>query len=90
MSLVQPHGGERTEEPLPEFRMPTCCVGNWRSKHFFTGHRWWCKYCRQALREQAEQIAIALWSAQRTLKRIASAEDTSADVLREIAREELP
>lgn len=41
---------------LPEFTMPPCM------KHFFKGHKWWCKKCDEETERQFRDVCLAWWS----------------------------
>lgn len=46
----------------PVFEMPAC----WR--HFFKGHRWWCRACDRETESQFREVCEALWALQRKAK----------------------
>lgn len=40
---------------MPEFSMPAC----WR--HFFKGHKWWCRACDLETERQFREVCEAYW-----------------------------
>ena len=42
-------------DAFPVFKMPTCM------KHFFKGHKWWCKRCRKEAEAQFKEVCEAYW-----------------------------
>ena len=40
---------------IPYFKMPACM------KHFFKGHKWWCKRCRKEAEDQFKEVCEAYW-----------------------------
>jgi len=43
-----------------EFTLPTC------HRHFFRGHRWWCRACRREANDQFREVCEVLWRVRRS------------------------
>lgn len=46
------------------FEMPRC------HKHFFKGHKWWCKKCDRVTELDMEELVHSLWEMQGAVDRI--------------------
>lgn len=52
-------GGIDTMHTHPlKFEMPRC------SRHFFKGHKWWCRRCDEATEAEMREVVHALWELQ--------------------------